>query len=123
MTLDVVAGAVLRPGAVLAARRRKDARWEFPGGKVEDGESPAQALVRELREELAVAVRVGELVGSVGHGGLRLLLLTAELLDGAPTPGSDHDELRWLGAADLQDVDWLPLDRRLLGALHPLLLS
>jgi 8-oxo-dGTP diphosphatase len=120
VTLDVVAGALLRPGAVLAARRRKDGRWEFPGGKIEPGESAAEALVRELREELAVDVTVGEVLGHAEQDGLRLVLLTAQIVAGDPIPLTDHDELRWLEAADLTAVDWLPLDRALLSALPPL---
>jgi len=113
----VVGGALLHRGRVLAARRSAPAetagRWEFPGGKAEPGETPAQALERELREELGVRARaVARLPGAWPvRADLELHIWTAELLAGTPQPLQDHSELRWLTADELYDVDWLDQDR------------
>ncbi|AXH97630.1 (deoxy)nucleoside triphosphate pyrophosphohydrolase [Ornithinimicrobium avium] len=118
-----------RPTRVLAARRSAPPAlaggWEFPGGKVEPGESPAQAAVRETLEELGVRVRLGERVGGAWPlgGTAEMLLWWAEPLPGepAPSPVQDHDELRWLGAATLDDVPWLVHDLPVVDHLRPLL--
>ncbi len=74
--IDVVCGVFVRAGRVLIVQRKPGGRhggyWEFPGGKVEVGESAEQALVRELAEELGVTVRVGPLVGEFADGTIRL---------------------------------------------------
>ncbi|AGS71594.1 (deoxy)nucleoside triphosphate pyrophosphohydrolase [Streptomyces collinus] len=114
----VVGAALLDDGRLLAARRSAPAelagRWELPGGKVETGERPEDALVRELREELGVDA---EPVARVpGEWPLRppyvLRVWTARLRPGsaAPRPLQDHDRLRWLTPAELWDVPWLDQD-------------
>lgn len=122
----VVGAAVLRDGRVLAARRAAPpeaaGRWELPGGKVEPGETPADALVRELVEELGVDVEVtGWLPGRVPVGdALELAVATVVLVRGEPV-AREHDLLRWVGGADLGDLDWLDPDRPFLPALAALL--
>ena len=112
----VVGAAIVRDGRVLAARRTFPAeaagRWELPGGKVEPGETPDEALVREIAEELGCAIAVtGWLPGEVAIGDRHVLsVATAELVAGEPHP-HEHDEVRWLSAAELDDVDWLEPDR------------
>ncbi|MEU9962336.1 (deoxy)nucleoside triphosphate pyrophosphohydrolase [Streptomyces sp. NPDC050982] len=114
----VVGAAVLSDGCLLAARRSAPAelagRWELPGGKVESGEAPEGALVRELREELGVESEV--LARLPGEWPLRspyaLQVWTVRLLAGSPAPKplQDHDELRWLTPDELWDVEWLEQD-------------
>ncbi|MFG3495072.1 (deoxy)nucleoside triphosphate pyrophosphohydrolase [Streptomyces sp. NPDC047928] len=112
----VVAGAVVDRGRLLAARRSAPpalaGRWELPGGKLEPGETPEQALVRELREELGVEAEPGERIpGEWPLGpGYVLQVWTARLLSGEPRPLEDHDELRWLSRQEWDSVDWLDQD-------------
>ncbi|MFJ6083778.1 (deoxy)nucleoside triphosphate pyrophosphohydrolase [Streptomyces sp. NPDC092369] len=119
MTERIVVGAALLDGGRLLAARRSAppelaGRWELPGGKVEEGEAPEAALVRELREELGVDAEPVERVP--GQWPLRppyaLQVWTARLLPGSagPEPLEDHDELRWLSPGELWDVDWLDPD-------------
>lgn len=114
----MVAAAIIRDGRVLAARRSRPAAvaggWEFPGGKVEPGESEPAALARECGEELGVAIRLGRRLGEAVDGPIRLALYPATLVTGEPRPLTDHDTLRWLAGEELADVDWLAVDRALL---------
>ena len=112
----VVAAAIKRNGRYLAARRTKPdwaaGRWEFPGGKVEVGESDEQALVREIREELGVGIAVGDRVPGEWplHDDLVLHLYVATMIDGHPAPLDHHDEIRWLAPQEFGDVEWLTSD-------------
>ncbi|MCT9003890.1 (deoxy)nucleoside triphosphate pyrophosphohydrolase [Streptomyces sp. NPDC054766] len=114
----VVAGALVRGGRLLAARRSAPpdlaGRWELPGGKVENGETPERALVRELREELGVDMEVLERVPGEWplKPGYVLVVWAARLLPGSAEPRAlqDHDELRWLSPDEIWDVDWLDQD-------------
>jgi 8-oxo-dGTP diphosphatase len=118
----VVGAAVVRDGTVLAARRTSPpeaaGRWELPGGKVELGEDPADAVVREVREELGCGVAVtGWLDGEVAIGERHLLrVAVVRLVDGEPQP-VEHDRVRWLSVGQLAEVDWLEPDRPFLAQL------
>ena len=123
----VVAGAWVREGRVLAARRgpgkARAGRWELPGGKVEAGESDHVALERELHEELGATVRaVGSPLGQVHHDYgdiyIQLVLYRVEDVAAEEPEAREHDQLRWLGAGELSDVAWGPADQELLEALH-----
>ncbi|MGO4594517.1 (deoxy)nucleoside triphosphate pyrophosphohydrolase [Leifsonia sp. 2TAF2] len=116
----LVVAAVIRDGArVLACRRApgKDAagRWEFPGGKVEPGETPEDALVREIGEELAVRIHVGRLldrtvtVRAEGRA-IDLACYDGRLDGGAPVSSTDHDELRWVPSGLLGELEWAEAD-------------
>lgn len=112
------------PRRVLAARRTGPpalrGRWEFPGGKVEPGEIPEDALMRELREELGVGVVLGaEFLAPLGDpwpisDRLEIRLWFATVVEGDPVAGDSHDELRWLDADSLESVDWLDADKQVL---------
>ncbi len=116
--LHVVAAVIVEDGLVLACRRARHkaapGRWEFPGGKVEPGESPVEALVREIREELGVDIVVlGELTTDdtvVDGRTVRLTCLRARLDGPRPTTSTDHDELRWVEPAGLPGLDWAAPD-------------
>ncbi|MFJ2112694.1 MULTISPECIES: (deoxy)nucleoside triphosphate pyrophosphohydrolase [unclassified Streptomyces] len=125
----VVAGALYDRGRLLAARRSAPpevaGRWELPGGKVERGELPEQALVRELREELGVEARPVERIPGEWplDRGYVLRVWTARLLSGEARPLEDHDELRWLGPDEIHTVDWLDQDRPAVAEAARLLVS
>ncbi|MFF0781369.1 (deoxy)nucleoside triphosphate pyrophosphohydrolase [Streptomyces sp. NPDC003720] len=114
----VVGAALLDAGRLLAARRSAPpelaGRWELPGGKVEPGERPEDALTRELAEELGIDAEPVERVP--GEWPLKspyvLRVWTARLRAGsaAPRPLQDHDELRWLTPDRLWEVPWLEQD-------------
>jgi 8-oxo-dGTP diphosphatase len=124
----VVGVAVIRDGRVLAALRTGPAvGWEFPGGKVEPGESDQDAGARELKEELGLEVILGEPLG-IGAGRPRgievpigdkylLRVYSAELVAGEPVL-HEHTATRWVGAAELDGLGWLPADRPFLSALR-----
>ena len=115
------------PSRILAARRRTPAAlagfWEFPGGKVEPAEDPVDALHRELAEELQITVELGsELENPAGgtwpiSAELEMRLWFAMINSGVPTATGSHDVLRWLTAAQLKDVPWLPADTTIVDVL------
>lgn len=125
----VVGAAVVHRGRLLAARRTTPAeaagRWELPGGKVEPGEPPEAALVREIAEELGCAVTVEHWLDGAQPIGTMHVLRAAlcRLTEGEPDPGADHDQLRWLMPEQLDEVDWLESDRPFLAQVAELLLD
>lgn len=133
---QIVGGAIVdsitQPARLLAARRTAPPEfagmWEFPGGKVEPGEAPREALHRELREELGVAVRLGaEVAGPTPdgwplHSTATMRVWLAEVTDGSPAPLEDHDELCWvpLAGAKILALPWIPADLPIVHALQAL---
>lgn len=126
-TRHVSAAIIYRDGRVLAARRAagKDQAglWELPGGKVEPGETPEQALRREIAEELGCEVRLAWLYDTVEHD-YPDFHLTMDCYVCSLAPGSEpaadptvHEELRWLSQDELTDVAWLPADTALAASL------
>lgn len=126
LVVTIVGAAILRGGRVLSAQRAEPAAlaggWEFPGGKVEAGESDEIALLRECREELAVDIELDRRLGAdiAVNGTAVLKVWTARLVGGEPT-AVEHAELRWLARDELTDVAWLPADLPLVDALRHVL--
>jgi 8-oxo-dGTP diphosphatase len=121
----VVAGALICDSRVLVAQRVRPpelaGRWELPGGKVGPGETERDALARELAEELGLAVEdvaVGDRLGDdvALNPTTTLRAYRVQLIRGEPHP-QDHRALRWVTAAQLPDIDWVPADRGWLGDL------
>lgn len=120
-------GAIVeRDGAVFAARRNIDRSagglWEFPGGKIDPGESPEAALRRELQEELNVEVTVGPLVdrslSDVGSTRIELSCYAAQFVGEDPYSSSDHDAMQWVPLPKLSTLQWAPGDIPLLESLQ-----
>lgn len=123
-TIRVVA-AVIRDGDRIYATQRgygeyKDG-WEFPGGKIEPGETPEEALVREIREELAVTIEVGEKISTIEYDypkfHLSMDCFWCRIVDGE-IHLQEHEAAKWLTKEDLAAVDWLPADRRLIAEMR-----
>ncbi|MBR0432868.1 MAG: (deoxy)nucleoside triphosphate pyrophosphohydrolase [Bacteroidaceae bacterium] len=135
--MEVVAAIIIHEGRILATQRgygsMKD-YWEFPGGKVEAGETREEALHREIREELATEIRIRRLFETIEHDyeavaegpraraafHLTLYCYLCEISGGAPQL-LEHEAARWLAPDDLLSVDWLPADLDLVERLQKFL--
>ena len=126
-TINVVAAVIMKEGKVFATQRGygefKDG-WEFPGGKVEAGESPEEALCREIREELEVEVNVGDLIDTIEYYypafHLSMKCYACTIAGGSPHL-LEHEAARWLSADQLDSVAWLPADITLIPKIAGLL--
>jgi 8-oxo-dGTP diphosphatase len=124
----IVAAVIVVDGRVLAAERSAPpeaaGRWEFPGGKVEPGETEAHGLARECLEELGVQVAVRHRIGPdvpLAHGRAVLRVYAVELLNGDMPTALEHRAMRWLAADELDSVPWLPADKPIVAELRALL--
>ena len=122
-TIRVVSAIIRDKGRIFATQRGygpyKDG-WEFPGGKIEPGETPEEALKREIREELDTEIEVGEPAGHIEYDypefHLSMDCFFCTLLSGSLTL-KEHEAARWLSPAELDSVSWLPADRSLIDGL------
>jgi 8-oxo-dGTP diphosphatase len=125
-TIKVVAAIIKKNDRIFATQRGygdfKDG-WEFPGGKVEEGETPEEALVREIKEELDADIRVGRLLDTVEYDypdfHLSMKCFMCELIS-EEVILKEHEAARWLTRAELDTVDWLPADKGLIEGLKQL---
>ncbi len=123
-TIKVVA-AIIRKGDKIFTTQRgygdfKDG-WEFPGGKVEPGEKPEDAIVREIKEELGADITVTGFLTTVEHDypqfHLSMDCFWAELKDGSEMTLLEHEAAKWLAFDELDSVDWLPADVKVVEAV------
>ena len=128
-TIEVVA-AIIRKGDYVFATQRgygewKD-WWEFPGGKMEAGETPKESLVREIKEELDADISIGRLLDTIEWDyptfHLTMQCYMCSLRNDA-LHLNEHEAARWLGADDLSSVNWLPADNQLLPLIERELLT
>lgn len=125
-TIEVVGAAIIREGRVLIAKRKASGPlpflWEFPGGKLEKGETPEQAVAREIREELGVNIEVGRELArgkaSVQSTTIALRVFEARLQsENEEVQALDHSELRWVRAEEFNDFTWAEADVPCLAAV------
>lgn len=118
--LEVACGLIRRNGRVLLARRADSGLWELPGGKREPGETLADCLVRELKEELGAEVKAGRPLGKVEHAQKgRLIVLhcfVCEISQGEPL-ALEHKEIKWVAPQGIKALDLCPADRALIEQL------
>ena len=115
-TVNVVAAIIREGDRVFATQRgygeQKDG-WEFPGGKGEPGETPQEALKREIEEELEIEIEVGEYLTTIEYDypsfHLSMKCYWCRIIEGRPVL-LEHEAARWLGKDELDSVDWLPAD-------------
>ncbi len=115
-TVRVVAAVIRKDDKIFATQRGygefKDG-WEFPGGKIEEGETPEQALAREIREELNTEIQVGKLIDTIEYDypkfHLSMDCFWCEIMQGG-LELKEHEAARWLSKEELYSVDWLPAD-------------
>lgn len=114
--MTVVVAAIIQDeqGNFLCAKRGEwkslPGKWEFPGGKANQDEELASALIREIKEELSVDVRVVREFDRSVTGDIELVCFVCDLISEKPTVSTDHSELRWVSEKDLSSLDWSEAD-------------
>lgn len=115
--IHVVGAVIVKENKVLCAQRGATTTlpymWEFPGGKIEKNESPKQALIREIKEEMLCDIEVGEQVDheiyEYDFGIVHLTTFYCELIQGEPVL-TEHASIKWMSPNDLPELDWAPAD-------------
>jgi 8-oxo-dGTP diphosphatase len=126
-TIEVVAAVIMEDGKVFATQRGYGAYkdwWEFPGGKIEVGETREAALIREIKEELNTEIAVEELIDTVewDYPEFHLVMHCFRCsIRGGKLTLNEHEAARLLTAENLGDVDWLPADLEIIGQVKKLL--
>lgn len=125
--ITVVAALITRGPKILVCQRRRDdsyaLQWEFPGGKVEPGESPAQALARELQEELGITATIGKEIFRTSHRyrdsrtELVLIFLRADVDPSAPLQNLVFERFEWADSSALPQYNFLQADKEFVGLL------
>lgn len=126
-TIEVVAAAIIQHGKVFATQRGYGdykGWWEFPGGKIEKGETKKQALKRELREELAIEAEVGDLIKTVEYDYPKFHLILhcflTKIIKGEPKL-LEHESAQWVDKSNIDNLNWLKADLEVIEKLKTLL--
>ena len=123
-TIHVAAAIIRKDDKILATQRGygeyKDG-WEFPGGKINEGETPEEAIVREIKEELDADIAVGDLLVTVEHDykdfHLSMQCFWASLKEDSHIELLEHEAAKWLSMNELNSVEWLPADVKVVDAI------
>ena len=123
--INVVCAVIVNKGRIFACQRGygewKD-WWEFPGGKIESGETPEEALQREIREELSINIAIDRHLTTVDYDypdfHLTMHSYLCHLKDDIRPHLLEHEAARWLGKSELEEVKWLPADVEVIKALN-----
>lgn len=115
--IEVVGAVIVSEGNILCTQRGGNGPlsglWEFPGGKVESGEAPREALAREIHEELRCQIRIGKKITTTRHkyefATVNLTTFYCTVVDGHPAL-TEHSDMRWLAPNELSALDWAPAD-------------
>ncbi|MBQ8318055.1 MAG: (deoxy)nucleoside triphosphate pyrophosphohydrolase [Lachnospiraceae bacterium] len=123
-TIRVVAAIIKHEDKIFATQRgygEFEGGWEFPGGKIEEGETPQEALKREIMEELETEISVGDLIDTIEYDyptfHLSMDCFWAEIVSGKLVL-KEHESAKWLAKDELDTVDWLPADITLIDKIR-----